>query len=256
MTILEELLRFRKSYWVKNGYCYSSYAMALNFSESVWFPIVLPILATFPALSIFIEEWLDGKYYMTSYRYGNRFKYSLIKSIASNILSTLAVILGVFLYFGIVSIVFPSFKEYSTVLENDTFYYKIEYYNYIGDQTRPLGRILTLLVKVLSCSLVGTIFPIVSIVLYILLKDRFLALSIPMIANYVSYKVSSNIPSDVEKPYILLLLPYSQCKILLYIHAYFESILYVWYFVGLIALYWITLAILNALVLRRYVYND
>lgn len=160
----------------------SSYSVAVSFRDMEWFIVLLPVLAAFPVISDFTEEWFSGNYYMAISR-TTRKKYAIKWMIKVAIESFLCVICGIFIYVLLVYIKFPSYLLYNcsfdeSILANAYGYTCIE-------------RGITLICSAFHTGMLGAILAMLSVVVTVFCKNSFYAMSGLSLVEYFSKKLSS-----------------------------------------------------------------
>lgn len=136
------------------------YLTALNmlssFDSGFWFYIILPVILSVPSVSVFYDEWGSG-YYFNIHRCGI-FNYSLAKAIAYSLNSFLCFTVGAAVFALPIVLVFPCGAEENLSL---------------------------ILLDFFNTAAVAAAYPLIAVELLILIKEKFFALSIPMLVNYI-----------------------------------------------------------------------
>lgn len=159
-----------------------AYQLIMGFRDMEWFIVSLPLLAAFPSVYDFAEQWSGGSYYLLISR-KTRMRYAihtLWKAAASGFG---AMVLGIFLYALFVCLKFPHYRLLQLTPEESMIAVS---YGVTG-----LQRCLVFLKAVFHAGLLSAMSAMLSTVLVIVIKDRFLAVSLPMLAEYFSVKLSS-----------------------------------------------------------------
>lgn len=152
----------------KNGYTLQQIISA--FENSFWFYIALPVVISLPAVSDFYDEWFGGGFFLSVHRQ-QIFKYCVSKSAAYALNAAAVFLVGFGIFSAVVSAAFPSCDaELLTALYPDSFFM------YIAE-------------RVLNVTAVGAVCPVVTVLILILIKEKFLALSIPMLVNYITAQI-------------------------------------------------------------------
>ncbi len=172
---------------------------------SFWFYIVLPVILSMPAVSDFAEEWFGGGFF-TSISRQQIARYCAAKTFAYAVNAALIYLAGFALFSGIVCLAFPIEEAASS-----------------GIAMRLLNVIAT-----------GSICPTITVLILILIREKFLALSFPMLVNYATSLLGGFLMMrsyNEEKPHLMrlaYLLPryqFSQNNF----QATFNLPLFVWY---------------------------
>lgn len=161
---------------------YSAYYVIMSFRNMEWFAVLLPLVAAFPFLHNFADEWLTGNYYMGIARQGRR-HYALVKMFAAAITGCLVICSGVLMYVAVVTLKFPSYESFHLMEDEST----VAFLYGAGKSQRLLAFIKSLL----HVGMLGGISSMVALLLVTACKDRFFALTIPMMAAYLSTKAAN-----------------------------------------------------------------
>lgn len=186
------------------------------FDGSYWFYIVLPVILSAPAVSDFFGEWFSGRFYLNLCRRSVR-GYAVSKTLAYSLNSVLSFAAGLILFIIPVMIIFPD-ELPDTLL--------VLY---------PEGFWSAMLPRFLNTAAVTAVYPLFAVIITILIKEKFLALSIPMLLNYVAAQLGSALSvkafaddrPDLNK--IVGLLPYFQSTQYISFENTFGMPLYIWY---------------------------
>lgn len=166
----------------------SAYYVVMYFLEQEWFSVLFPVLAAFPCVYEFADEWLSGNYYITVSR-TNKNKYCIGRFVSTAISGALVIIVGVLIFALLIYIRFPALSEYPA---DELFLF--------GMQTG--GQLLLQFVKrVLHLGMHGALSAIIAVVLMIVLEDRFYALSIPMMIEFMGIKIDGVYISHLVEKY-------------------------------------------------------
>ena len=154
------------------SYCAEIIFSKLNIQR--WFVVLLPVLAGFPSIHIFFEEWFGGGYFFVIIREG-RYRYASVKAVSAAICGGVSVFFGVVTYVLILYWHFPSLSQLP-----DEMSYIVDIYG------GPLGIFTAVGSEIGNIAAVAAMFPILSLILMVLLRQKFLALTIPMMVQYLS----------------------------------------------------------------------
>lgn len=174
MSVFDEIVRMRRSLWIDNGSNFCNLNIIYNFNNSTWYPIILPVVSSFPAVYSFYDEWFSDNYFMTLPRYGYK-KYAFSKTISSFISGVCVFLGGLLLFSLVVTIVFPHQNEY----ENVNFYYLQSY--------KTFGGIIT--AKIINNCVLCGLYSVISMIICLIVKEKFFTLSFIMVIQYFSWQI-------------------------------------------------------------------
>lgn len=221
----------------KNEQIYTRQEIVSNFDTSYWFYIVLPVIVSMPAVADFYEEWFGGGFYLNVHRQ-QIFKYCVSKSVVYSINAAMILFVGAGLFIIPITLVFPG--ESANVLS----------------EIYPDGISVYVLMRLLNAAAAATVCPLATLIILILIKEKFLALSIPMLINYITAQIGNflNIKAFTDdKPYLnklASLLPYYQFSQSKGFEDTFGMPFWVWYIAWALS-FVLTTAVLFYLVKRR-----
>lgn len=155
----------------------SSFVMAYNFSQSVWYTIGLSVIAAIPALCTYIrtlEKIHDFSLIRSNYK-----AYSAGIVLSSFISGAVIVLAGILMYNAAAHMLLPSIESLPDP-EAQMMY---------GSAS---DRLVSMIKKVSNHALVGGVIPVLAITLYRFIRSDFLAATIPMMLTYISVKVFPN----------------------------------------------------------------
>lgn len=154
-----------------------SYNIMLNFNSSPWFSLGVSVITAIPALAVFIQNSENTRRQILVRM--NKRAYSSGLFWSAFLTGVIVSLVGIMLYAIIAYSAFPSISSFRE---------EAEFINIIyGDAS---ARLLVLVKKIVNCCIVCGIFPPVTLIIYQLLHDRFLAMTIPMMIQYISLKAS------------------------------------------------------------------
>ena len=152
----------------KNGYTLQQIISA--FENSFWFYVALPVLVSMPAVSDFYDEWFGGGFFLNVHRQ-QIFRYCVSKSAAYALNAAAVFLAGFGIFAAVVSAAFPSYDaEFLSAVYPDGFFAFIAK-------------------RVLNVTAAGAVCPVVTVLILISIKEKFLALSIPMLVNYITAQI-------------------------------------------------------------------
>lgn len=230
----------------------SSFELLMNFTSMEWFKVLFPVLVSFPGVYAFADEWMGGSFYMTLPRCG-RLRYTLKTVLSAAITGVLVVVVSILVFMGIIYIKFPSLIDLGLDVDTSTLMYF--YGETAGARAMTFGKIW------FNTALNGAVCAGVSVLLVAVLKDRFFALTIPMMAEYIGMKLAGlynmqifeiygfeGYPTYTYLPYLIE--PSSQLDMAGTFTNYF-GVSYVWYALYLLLLLVIVTFILYRIIKRR-----
>lgn len=152
----------------------------LRFMTGRWFPILLPVVAGFPSVYIFFDEWFGGGYYNAISRHG-RTGYALSKSTSCALIGGTAVLLGCILYAVCVYLYFPHISDYPSA-QIEQFYLSrtVDADNIFLEWGGLLWNVVA----------VTMVFALVDLIFVVVFREKFLALTTPMILQYLSERLT------------------------------------------------------------------
>lgn len=158
-TVAECLIELLKTSETKRHL--TAFNMLNSFDGGFWFYIILPVILSIPSVSVFYDEWGSG-YYFNIHRCGI-FSYSLAKALAYSLNAFLCFAVGAAFFALPIVLVFPCEAEENLSL---------------------------ILLDFLNTAAVAAAYPLIAVELLILIKEKFFALSIPMLLNYICKHIS------------------------------------------------------------------
>lgn len=175
LSVLDEIVKMRREIWLDKGIVFCSEQIWYNFDNSLWYNIVLPIIAAFPIVYSFSDEWFGDNYIMTLSRCGYG-KYTVSKCASAFVTGAFTAFCAVALFGIITAAVFPSVSDYG----------EGSVWNYNSSYNSPISAMLA---KMVNHTLVCGMYACSAILMCLILKDKFFTLSIFMVINYFSVKL-------------------------------------------------------------------
>ena len=175
LSVLDEIVKMRREIWLEKGVRFSAPSVFFGFDYSIWYSVILPVIASFPVIYNFSDEWFGDNYIMTLSRSGYK-KYTIGKFLSAFITGFMTAILGLLLFGITVSLIFPSVNEFANAEQL--------YLN--GAYAEPAKAIAA---KVINNSLICGFYAVFAIFLCLIIKDKFFSLSVLMVINYFSMKL-------------------------------------------------------------------
>lgn len=155
----------------------SSYFLAKGFRGD-WFEVAAPVITAFPALAVFAQNYDSVKRSVLIRMNRNTYCGGLFASAYFS--GVIISLVGILIYILFIVLNFPPLSAFPNDMELISSVY--------GETA--FQRLIPLLKTVLVTCLVSGIFPTITIVLYQLVRDNFLSITIPMMIMYVSMKGS------------------------------------------------------------------
>lgn len=173
-SVLELLLKRDE---MRDNWQCASYILTLNFNSSPWFTLGAAVISALPALVIFAQNsGLARRQILV--RVSKR-SYSVGLFASAFLTGAFIALAGIAIYAVIVGAAFPKIAGFAD---------EAEFVELIYGRTST--RIITLAKKLANCAVVCGIFPPVTLIIYQILRDKFLAMTLPMMIQYVSLKAS------------------------------------------------------------------
>lgn len=244
LSIFDEIIKMRKEIWFDKGTDFSSIAISYRFDNSLWYNIVLPIIAAFPVVYNFSDEWFGDNYIMTLSRCGYK-KYTFAKFSAAFITGFLIAAIGIAMFGIIICGIFPSLNEFG---EGASWYYDSAY--------KSAGYAVA--AKIINNSLVCGIYAFLALFICLVLKDKFFTLSIFMVINYFSTKLDVKFMNtvslaDSKNRALRALFPSNQTLVYSILPNELNISFY-WYIAIVFVMYAVITIISFLLIKRRYKY--
>lgn len=218
----------------------SAYFVMISFSDMEWFMVLLPLLAAFPTVTDFAEQWFGGYYYPSISR-KTRKRYAAEWMLRAALRGFFCIVTGIFIYFILVYCKFPHYGEFG--VDANSSMIAMAYGANAGK------RLAVLLIKVLHTGLLAAVLAMCAVLLVALCKDGFFAISSLVLTEYFSKKLHSAYEGELivryfnrgkEEPML--------CKIIRFFfpsnHLYYDQTFYVEYGIG----YWLYLIFIGLLI--------
>lgn len=186
------------------------------FDNSYWFYIILPVILSVSAVSDLSEEWFGGGYYLNIHRQ-NIPRYTISKAGAYSLNSVICFIFGFVLFMLPVMIVFPSESAESL------------------NSVYPEGFWLHILSRLSNSAALAAVYPLFCVAAVIIIRDKFLSLSLPMLLNYITGQIGAALlvkSYRSETPMyetLAMLMPYMQSRQYTGFERVFGLPVWVWY---------------------------
>lgn len=175
-SVLELIYEQELYYKAKTDIQCSSYLLTFKYNSSPWFSVVVPVITAFPALQIYEQN--SGNIRMTilirmkTRQYsGNLFATSFLSGV---FISSV----GILLYALFIHLLFPPITAFS----DDTL---LTIYG-----STAWERFVPFFKKCINCCLICGVFPVITMMLYHIIHDQFLSMTLPMMVQYISLKCS------------------------------------------------------------------
>lgn len=245
LSVFDEIIKYRYEYWLKNGAQFCNLSIIYNFDNSLWYSIVLPVIATFPIICNLNDELTSNNYMMVLSRCGYT-KYIFSKILSAFATGVFVIIIGLSIYSTVILITFPSINEYT---DKSQLFFCEEYSNIFQ----------ALYFKVLNNSLLCGEYGAFSIFLYLLLSDNFYTMIVMLLINYFSMKIEAKFINNTElflensNYKFQVLFPNAQTNMYIYIPSYYNISFY-WYIV-ITSTFIVIFSLLSFYLLRRIYKN-
>lgn len=172
----------------------SAYFMMVNFRDMEWFIVFLPLLAAFPTVTDFAEQWFSGYYYFSISRKTQKM-YATKWMLRAALHGFTCVVCGILIYFILVYFKFPLYGEFN--LDADSSIIAMAY------GTTALKRFVTLFLMVFHTGLLAAIFAMSAVLFTVLYKDSFFAVSSLVLMEYFSAKLYAGYEEGLIKRYYM-----------------------------------------------------
>lgn len=156
----------------------NSYAVMMSFDSSPWFTVAAPVITAMPALAVYVQNAENTRRQILVRM--NKRVYSSGLFWSAFLTGVLIALIGILLYAAVAFKSFPHLSDFPNDSELITAIY--------GGSAS--SRFFKLMKKVLNCSIMCGVFPLLTLIVYQVLHDRFLAMTLPMMVQYVSLKAS------------------------------------------------------------------
>lgn len=173
--VLEAMFLYSKEQLAQMGEMASSYYVAVSFRDTVWFVVLFPVLAVFPWIGTFSDQWNGGSYYLILSRKTRR-RYAFDRLLKAAVSGFGILSIGILIYILLVWIKFPVYQDSVDGMTSALY-----------GETSFL-RALVLCKGIFHTGLLAALAAVFAMIVVIVLKSPFYALSIPMLIGYVSEK--------------------------------------------------------------------
>lgn len=247
LSVLDEIVKMRREIWLEKGIRFSAPSVFFGFDYSIWYSVILPVIAAFPVIYNFSDEWFGDNYIMTLSRSGYK-KYTIGKFLSAFITGFMTAILGLLLFGITVSLIFPSVNEFANAEQL--------YLN--GAYAEPAKAIAA---KVINNSLICGFYAVFAIFLCLIIKDKFFSLSVLMVINYFSMKLeikfmnSEAFLNNEEIRWLRIFFPNCQKDMYYFFPDYFD--ISFCYYIPIVVLLCLGISVISFyLIKRRYRYGS
>ena len=176
-TIWQAFFQYTKAELADMGEFGASYQAVIGFRDSDWFVVLLPALVSFPFVYDFDEQWFGGNYYLVVSRQTKR-RYAVQTMLRAAGTGFCILISGTLIYTFFAVLKFPcgiSEPEQSAIAAS------------YG--ATILQRGVYFIRELLHTGCLSALLVMISVLLTVILKNRFLALSLPVLIEYMSSKL-------------------------------------------------------------------
>ena len=247
LSVLDEIVKMRREIWLEKGIRFSAPSVFFGFDYSIWYSVILPVIAAFPVIYNFSDEWFGDNYIMMLSRSGYK-KYTIGKFLSAFITGFMTAILGLLLFGITVSLIFPSVNEFANAEQL--------YLN--GAYAEPAKAIAA---KVINNSLICGFYAVFAIFLCLIIKDKFFSLSVLMVINYFSMKLeikfmnSEAFLNNEEIRWLRIFFPNCQKDMYYFFPDYFD--ISFCYYIPIVVLLCLGISVISFyLIKRRYRYGS
>lgn len=154
----------------------SSYLLLLQYDSMPWFSVVMPVVAAFPALAVFTRHYGDFRIFVLS-RVSKK-GYSLSLFLSSFLSGFFIALLGISVYAAVIYLRFPTVDSFGD--ENILSIYG----------AAPWERFVPFFKRAVNCCVMCGVFPLLTVLICAVARDRFLSLTLPMMIQYLSVKLN------------------------------------------------------------------
>lgn len=218
VTVLQAYFTYSRAELLQLGEGACAYQALMGFRDMEWFVAALPLIAAFPTIYDFAEQWFGGSYYQLISR-KTRFQYAagnMWKAAVSGFFTTLV---GVLVYGGLLYIKFPTLGEYQLPRLEDSMLA-------MAYGATDMERSVCFLRAVFHVGMLSAVAAMICTVLVIVLKDRFLAVSLPVLTEYFSIKLAGVYMNRLYEEYGFSAIPLKKRLIELLLpssHLYYDN---------------------------------
>lgn len=179
VSLLKLCTKYKHSELVIMGEDLCAYRIIDGVRYFEWFAVVFPVITAFPFAYSFANEWKSSVYMMSVTRCGEK-RYVLKNIFGAMVSGFLVAVLGMLVVSALVYLMFPGISafEYHEMIDmsyGDTAYKLIGFY---------LKMVFNLGLQGAMCALCATL-------LVVICDDMFYALTIPMMIEYLSMKLTN-----------------------------------------------------------------
>lgn len=240
MSVLDEIVRFRREKWIEGGTSFYSASILYHFDNSLWYSILLPVLSSISALYTFKSEWFSDSYIFSLSRSGYK-KFTISKSVASFMTGTLSFLCGILIYAAIVCSIFPSIKDF-------------------GENAVSSFDLHMFIDKIINNALLCGICGVSSLLFMLIIKDDFFTICLYVAIEYFSMKCEikfMNSEKFVERnnKQLLVFFP-SRFKDIYWLFPKSIHISFYWYLIIVTMLAVIICVFTYIFIKRRYNYGE
>ena len=179
MSVLDEIVRFRKDKWIEKGTEFFYLNILFRFDNSLWYSIVLPVLSSFSALYSFKNEWFTDSYVFTLSRYGYK-QFAFSKMLASFFTGLLSFLCGILLFLMITYLIFPKAESFG-----DSITLSFNYHLFCD--------------KIICNAILCGMYGMLSILLLLLIKDYFFTLCLYVVIEYFSMRAENKLQNMIMR---------------------------------------------------------
>lgn len=176
-TVWQAFFQYTKAELSDMGEFGAAYQAVIGFRDSDWFVVLLPALVSFPFIYDFDEQWFGGSYYLVISRQ-TKCRYTV-----QTMLHTAGTGFGIFISGALIYSFFVVLKFPCGISEPEQSAIAAAY------GATVLQRGLSFIQELLHTGCLSALLVMISVLLTVLFKNRFLALSLPVLVEYMSGKL-------------------------------------------------------------------
>lgn len=242
---LQAYFTYSRTELLQLGESACAYQVLMGFRDMEWFAVALPLIAAFPTIYDFAEQWFGGSYYQLISR-KSRFRYAIGSMWKAASSGFCAMVVGISLYAVLIYMKFPLFREYELVSPEESMVI-------MAYGSTDLERWIFFLRAVFHTGLLAAVAAMLCTVLVIVIKDRFLAVSLPVLIEYFSIKLENIYLSYLYGEYGFSRIP-PQKRVIEFLmpsnHLYYDNTFQKIYDIS----YWWYLALMAVIILLIFIF--
>ena len=179
ILVIQAIFKYSREELIYMGETATSFQAAISFRDTIWFVVLFPVLAVFPWIHEFADQWNGGNYYLVVSR-KTRMRYAVDHVVRGMLSAFFIIVTGVLIYVAIVYIKFPLYR-----MENAEGTIAFVY------GSTKIMRAANLCKAMIHTGILASVWSVLSMIVIVLLKNQFWAVSIPMLVGYSSDKLDN-----------------------------------------------------------------